>query len=356
MGTSLSSIHIFGDRSPVGCGSSFRSYSPNWLTFVDDLSEKGPDHADLVARNISKQIDAPVLLFGVFDSEMIWFTFFRNGKMASRYTDEQFISNKRLYDIPAMVGYEEGYKKRLSTILTCADTERKIDMLEEFFGVCLRYFPELSEGAEMLHVQRGDVLYKAYWEEEKKLTGKVAPMALSLLAEYPGKLFTDYFGGFKTTKDHYFLYGYAAEGSTPNSKALTPVHFDGRSLTATDAETYAQGRIPCRYGDARFQYQYGTPCKVTFSDDCPPTFCGKTMTLPGGCFPLEFLPSGELLLVGQHRILVVDDTLKVVARLSIKGDVADVLDNYILTASGGSFYAYLYEPNAKIYIYEIIKK
>ena len=69
------------------------------------------------------------------------------------------------------------------------------------------------------------------------------------------------------------------------------------------------------------------------------------MALPAGAYPEAFLPTGELLILGEHRIYVVEPaTLKIVAKLPHKGDVADVVGNYILTTAGSSFYCYGYDP------------
>jgi len=355
VGTTLNSIHIFGNSIAGDCGFTFQAFSAYWLTCIDDLSEKDADYSYNAARLISKQTDAPVLNFGVFDSEMIWFEFFCNGKIVSRYSDNELITNKKLYDIPKMVGYEDGNKKRLSTILACSDVDLKIALLEEFFGVCLLYFPKESQEAEMLCRERSDVLYQKYEKEEKALTGKNAPIKLDLIAEYPGKLFYDAFGCRETVKPHYFLHGYMSEKVLEKYHALTPVQFTGKSLEVSDYETFEQGRIPRHYEDTRFKIQYKTPCKVTFSAECPSAFREKTMTLPNGFYPVEFLPSGELLLQGNHRIFVADETFKIIAKLSVKGDVADVIDNYILTTVGDSFCGYCYDSKAKIYLYEVVK-
>ena len=80
------------------------------------------------------------------------------------------------------------------------------------------------------------------------------------------------------------------------------------------------------------------------------------MTLPNGFYPRDFTNTDELLLQGNHRIYVVDAALKIIAKLSIKGDIADIVDDHILTVTGDSFCGYCYEPKAKIYIYKLIRK
>lgn len=353
MGTSLSSIHIFGDSAPIDCGFSFRSFSLNWQTCIDDFSENAHDYPYKAAKFISNHIDAPVLHFGVFDSEMIWFEFFLNGKVISRYSDDEFVANKKLFDIPSLIGYNNGQKKRLSSLLSCSDIDFKIAMLEEYLGVCLLYLPEISDNPEMFRRNRSDALYCKYQSEEKALTGKAAPVQLSLITEYPGKLFWDFFGRnhLQSIKPHYFLYGYVQE----DLHDLTPVRFTGKSLETSDLSTFSQNRIQRAHDDPRFKMHYGTPCKVTFSDECPPAYRGKTMTLPSGFYPESFTKNNELLLQGNHRIYVADSTMKIIAKLSIKGDIADIMDDYVLTTTGDSFCGYCFEPKAKIYVYEIVR-
>ena len=356
MGTSLTSIHVFGNNSIANCDYSFRSFSPNWLTCVNDFSEKAPDFTYKAAQTISKKVDAPVLYFGVFDSEMLWFDFFRNGKVVARYSDKEFVPNKKLFDIPSLIGYGNGQKKRLSSLLSCSDTDTKIAMLEEYFGVCLLFLPELLDQPDKLVRERDDKLYQKYQAEEKALTGKAAPVSLNLIAEYPGKLFLNAFGKPETIKPHFFLYGYTSEDDWDEDGNLTPVKFTGNSLETSDFQEFEQDRIPRILGDPRFQIHYRTSYQVTFSEECPADYRGKTMILPNGSYPVEFLPSGELLLRGNHRVYVADPTLKIIAKLTIKGDIADVLGDHILTTTGDSFYVYGYEPKAKIYIYEVVKK
>ena len=131
MGMSLTGIHVFGTAAPEDAALPFRSFSAGWFTCVNDFSETDPERTYEAVRRISRATDAPVLYFNVFDSEAIWFVFFRGGKVAAKYSDDEFSANKGLYSIPALVGYESGGKRRLSDILSCADTERKIALLDE---------------------------------------------------------------------------------------------------------------------------------------------------------------------------------------------------------------------------------
>lgn len=357
MDTSLISFHIYGNTAPVDCDFSFRSFSPNWLSCVENLSEaeKNPDPLYLYKkfRAISRQVDAPVLQFYISDSKEISFTFIRNGKIAASYSDAEWEPNKKLFDIPSLIGYDNGQKRRLSSLLQCFDTDLRIKMLEEYFGVCLLIRPELLDKPNMLFRERSDKLYLQYYAKEKALTGKAAPMCLNPIAEYPGKLFGDAFGKVETVKPHFFLYGYTSE----NDYTPAPVRFTGSSLEASTFHEFEQDRIPCNHKDSRFQIDYyNTPDKITFSEECPADYRGKTMDRPRGLYPLDFLPSGELMLLKDHHIYIADHTLKIIAKLSIKGDIVDVLGSYILTTTGGSFWAYFYEPTAKINIYEVVRK
>lgn len=345
MGTSLTSLHIFSNSAPEDCGFSFRSFSPNWQTCVNDLSGQFPNDSRKNAKHVSQCTDAPVLYFEVFDSESVWVEFFHKGKAV-----------KKLFDIPALIGYGAGQKRRLSQILQCSDADLKIGMLEEYLGVCLLYTPELESEPELLRRERDDTLYKRYQENEKALTGKAAPFKIDLIAEYPGKIFWNQFGDHTTYKPHFFLYGYESEESLYTPCELTTVRFTGIALEECPRDEFEQGRIRLQFTSPYFTMDYKGQCKVTFSNECPHAFRGKTMSLPDGFYPWAFLQSGELLLQGDKRLYVVDETLKVVSKLSIKGDVADVLGNYILVTAGDSFCGYCYEPKAKIYVYEVTRK
>jgi hypothetical protein len=79
--------------------------------------------------------------------------------------------------------------------------------------------------------------------------------------------------------------------------------------------------------------------------------------MPSGFYPRGFLGTGELILDTEStgKVYIVDSTLKIVAKLTVKREIADLVDNYILTTTGGCFFYYGYEPNAKVCIYKIEK-
>jgi len=355
MGISLTGIHVYGSSAPERCGFSFHSYSENWFTCTDDFSDVSPGDAYNAARKISTTVSAPVLFYQIEDADTVFLAVFTNGKLAARYADDECITNKKARGIPAILGLGDSEGKQFSHILLCPDAERKTAMLEEFFGVCLLYLPEFRDCPELLFRRRGDTLYCQYREEEKALTGKAAPYRAVLTEEYPGKLFFHDFGAEKTKKEHCFLYGYASEDRLED-RPLTPVYFAGPCLEAADPKAFREGRTPLQNRDSRFQMEYGTKTAVTFSAECPDSYVGKRMTLPAGFRPIGFLPTGVLILEGKNRIFLTDDTLKIIAELSIKGEIADITGDYVLTVSGDSFCGYAYERGAKIRIYRITKQ
>lgn len=355
MGTSLSSIHIFGETPPAAkCGFTFRSFSPGWQTCTENFSQRDPDYPATAALLISIHTDDPVLHFEVFDSEMIMFEVLRKGKVAARYSDDECVTNKKMSDIPLLLGCDANQKKRLSSLLRCSDVDDTIAMLEEYFGVCLLYQPDVCDDPQLLHRVRSDALYRKYEAEEKAISGRAAPIQLRIIAEYPGKLFWDFFGRnhLQTVKPHCFLYGY----STPDFQGLAPVRFTGSNLEPCNLSTFSQERIPSAHEDPRFITDYRTPYTVTFSGDCPEAYRGQTTKLPNGFYPIGFTSANELLLQGKHRIYVTDSRLKIIAKLSIRGDIADIVNDHILTTTGDSFCGYCFDPKAKLYIYEIFRK
>ena len=354
MGTSLSSIHIYGDFPAEAIPFAFESFSAGWYTCTEDFSDKQPDYPYKTAKYIAAKIENPVVYFCIFDNEAIYFEVFQGRKTVAKYSDDSLEKNKKLYDIPTLLGCEECGKKRLSAILSCADTELKTAMLEEYLGLALIFFPEAEE-AELAR-EKSDVIYRKYAEEEKLLTGKKASFKAELVKEYCGKIFYSKFGSRAVLKEYYYLFGYSDE----KNMELLPVHFVGNELKEVSAAEKI-ARIDIDRFESRKKYfsvEYGTPVKVTFTDNCPEAYRGKTMAMPSGFYPRGFLGTGELILDTENtgKVYVVDSTLKIVAKLTVKGEIVDLADNYILTTIGCSFFFYGYEPGAKVCIYKIEKK
>ncbi len=254
------------------------------------------DKTAIYLEELKQKFPAPVLYFFVFDSEAIELKVYLQGKVTAKYTDDEFGTNKNLYGIPALFGLPTGQKKRLSTIHGCADTDLKIAMLEEYFGVSLLYCSEEEVSPKVWRREKGDAVYRQYLAEEKKLSGKSALFSLEHTATYPGKLFERYFGQHDMkVKPHHFLYGY----HTSNHDLLSPVRFTGTELLL--AEDILE-KHPSPSKISLFEIHYGTPCRMTFTEQCPLPFRGKTAVLPRGFYPNAFTSTGELLLTGNHNL------------------------------------------------------
>lgn len=347
MGTTFSSIHIYGNDAIEDSTLEFRSFSEGWQTCITDLSEIDFNTVLKNVKRISKAIDAPVLWFFVNDSDYIDFVFYVKGKIAAKYSFE----SKNLYSIPALIGLGEGNKRRLSNILQLADADLKIALLEEYFGVCLLPFPECLAIPQVLKRERSDRLYLEYIKKNKEILKAGASIAANVVAEYDGKLFADVFGEHETVKEHCFLYGYKEDNDD-----LEPVRFCGKGLEPITFEEFNKDRIPNKRNQDKFEINFGGICSVTFKDKAPEAYIGKTLNLPDGFFPFEFDLKGRLILFSDRRIAIVNKDLEIIAKVSLKGDVCDIVDDYILTTIGNSFFAYMYEPKAKIVIYQLTDK
>ena len=355
MGTTFSSVHVFSHDSIQTDIYEFRSFSDGWQTCVSDFSDKDPEYPSKVAKLISTRTAAPVLYFHIFDSDFICFKFFQNGKNVAKYLEYEFSDSKNLYSIPTLLAYGDGYKKRLSNILSCGDAHEKTQLLEEYFGVCLLPFPELVSDPSMLSREKGDALYTEYMKAIKAMSGTKAPISLQLVKEYKGKLFVDHFGQIPPRgKKNCFFFGYENE----ESANLTPVRFLGESLEPISAEEFEQsesislGSFTTDFCDM----EYGLDCYAIFNDLAPAPYAGKRMKLPRNFFPLGFDSKGRLVLVTNGKIAITDNDMKIIAYCSVKGDVIDMVGDYILTATGSSFYFYGYDPKASVKIYQLIEK
>ena len=344
MGLSLTSIHIYGDSVPADCGFNFRSFSENWFTCIDPLPCEEMKNTYSAARKLSKKTSSTVLWFYLLDSDVIWMTFFKDGKAAASYTNDGYTPGKKLFSIPALVGYEEGNKKRISNILAAPTTETLIALLEEFLGVDLLFEPYLLETDQNLSRTRGDTLYKQHMEEEKRLSGKNSPFTFDLVAEYNTVLYPQ--------KKHIFQ---RLDLDENEKEVYSPVQFTGPALEPCDLETFRKAESTSSTDDPRFKFTFGHRCKVTFTEQAPSEYRGQTWDLPNGCFAYEFLPTGELILLGNRRLIILDHTETVLAKFTHKGDVMEIRDNYVLLATD-SFGFYGYQPNAKIFIYKLSRK
>lgn len=356
MGITQISLHIYGEIPVDTCGLEFRSFSEGWQTCTTDLWEKRGIELIKAVKLLSKKTSAPVLIFEIIDSDSIYFDFYQGGKSIAAYTDHMEISKKNIYSVPTMIGYGEGNKKRLSNILSCRDAEEKLFMLEEFFGVCLAPPLELIGEPEILARQRGDEHYRRFMEQENMLKGKNAPISAKLVAEYKGKIFLDLFGqAEKTQKKHCYLFGYREEADDLKHE-LIPVRFSGDRLEPITKEEFYSDREKTSYKCELCDYEHGARSRAVFNQNAPVDFVGKSMILPEGYFVSGFDAENRLVLDGGNGICIVDKMLKIIAKIAIKGDVADMIGNYLLTATGDSFCGYCYEPRATVRIYELVEQ
>lgn len=355
MGTTFSSVHIY---SPTAIAESpdFRSFSEGWQTYVSGENPEDLYQFRAFAKKLSRKVCSPVLWFSVFDSETIWFEFYQAGKRVSAYEQGGQTGSKNLYGIPALIGYDEGQKRRLSRILSCADIDYQIALLEEYFGVCLLPVPELmNEGADVFRRVRSEEKYKALLEEDKMVAGKSAPIKAEMVEERKGKLFERRFDDDHVTfKPHCYLYGYA----NPGSCSLQPVRFAGGKLNPMTEEEFGRAETVPRADarkDERFTEAFGPAYKIHFTDKAPEGFRGKTLTTPRGFYFFSFDEQGRVLLSDERGgVAFVDTSLKVIAKMRLKGEHVDYADGHILTAGSNSFFVYAYHPRDAVRIYRIV--
>ena len=362
MGTTFSSIHVYSSNV-VNSFPNFHSFSEGWQTYMPNEEQEDPFAFQKLAKKISKNIDAPVLWFYIFDSESLLFEFYKNGKKAAAYSQMDSNGCKNLYGIPSLIGYESGQKRRLSKILSCADIDFQLKLLEEYFGVCLIPFPEMSEELpNVISRVRGEDLYQAYLVEEKKLTGKQSPIKVMLISEQPGKLFEHKFhdNDKQHYRPHHYYFGYDTFDSNFEDGALRPVRFEqGKIVSITQEDFDAAPKLLRQYArkDERFSEEFYPSYKVHFTDKAPEGLKNKTLVTPRGFYLYWFDEKGSAILSDERGgIAVVDDSLKVIAKMRVKGTPVDFADGYLLTAGSESFFAYYYNPSNAIRVYRIFDK
>ena len=103
-------VHIYTEESISVDG--FSSFSDNWLTCTTDI-----DYYE--ARKMSKKLNKPVLYFYCNSDEVFDMCFFLDGKTVVKYCNDGLGGNKGIFKLPSLVGYREGNKRRLSSILAC---------------------------------------------------------------------------------------------------------------------------------------------------------------------------------------------------------------------------------------------
>lgn len=365
MGTFASTIHIYTNQPIPEAFGVFHSFSDGWQTLLPKAgAEEDFDGDPKLARKLSKQLAFPVLYFWEFDSDEYGFTLYSAGKQVTVFSTETFTEPKGLYKLPPLIGYASGNKQRLSKILSCTDTEFAIEMLEEYFGVCLEVFYELLDEPEALARTRSDVRYCAYLEEEKRFTEKNAPIGLELVEEIFGKVeyaarFYDIGPGWHS-KEHIF---YLAQFHTraEMKEPLPAVEFrEGRLIPADEASIRAAKPSLSREESPYFQTEFYPKMRVTFTELAPQTYRGKTFcAFPRGYAEYAFDENDRLILEnGRGGVAFMNADGELLAKCSMKGILMDYRDGYFLTDSTPilSPWEWGYNPQGVIRIYRIVER
>ncbi len=360
MGTTFSSVHIYSPHK-VQEYDNFFCFSEGWQTYVPEVEPDDPYSFQKLAKKISKAIDAPVLWFYIFDSEWLCFEFFKNGNKVAAYSQADKMACKKIYDIPAMIGYDNGQKKRLSKILSCSDVEYQVELLEEYFGLCLLSYREVSEDSPQdLCCVRGEQKYQEFINQEKKITGKQSPLKLELLSKRVGKLFDQKaFERKRLARPHYYYLGYEQS----DLEELRPVCFRQGELVSVTQEEFDSVRAIKRTSyhigtEDCFTEEFYPRYKVHFNEKAPEGFRNKTLVTPRGFYFYWFDSKGRAVLSDEHGgIAIVDETLRVVSKMRVKGMPLDLVDDCLLVADGGeNFFCRSYDPSCFVRIYRICDK
>ena len=301
-----------------------------------------------------------MLYFWEFDSDEFGFVLFHNGKQITVFSTESFSEPKGLFKLPPLIGYAQGNKQRLSRILSCPDMEHLIAMLEEYFGVCLEIFYDLLDTPEELVRTRDEKRYRAYLEEEKRFSGKNAPIGLELKEELFGK--AEYhagFGDFGNSKAHIF---YLAQFHTLEEKRepLPAFAFQNGKLIPADESTIRAAEVKKPFENPYFQVEYYPKMKVSFTELAPQAFHGKVFhAFPRGYFPYAFDESDRLILDnGRGGVAFMNDDGELLAKCSMKGSLMDYRDGYFLTDSTPILapWGWGFNPQGTLRIYRIVER
>ena len=359
MGTSVSTIHVFTQNPlPAEIPGKYQSFSEGWQTRLPEVYPEDDYEGDRkLARRLSRQLPYPVLYFWEFDSDEFGFVLFREGKQVTSFgTNEGPEGAKGIYKLPAQIGCPEGYKRRLSRILSCADVESTIAMLEEYFGVCLEVFTDLLETPEELKRTRSDELYRAYLEEERRFSGKNAPVSLELTEEIFGIVeLTAAFADHSFGRKHIF---YLAQfrNLLEMKEPLPAVEFrEGKLIPADERTVHKAKERQFSDMDPPFETKYYPKPEVTFSEQSPELFRGRTFSLPRGFYPYDFDLFGHLILIADRGgIAFMDADGKVIAKTRIKGNLQDYRDGYLLVDTSSHSWGWGFDPKGLLRIYRIV--
>lgn len=343
--SALASLHVFSGEPIDPALGQFASYSPGWQS--EALGYAPADNPYERGKRLSRRIAAPVLVFLLYETGDIGLSLYEGGRNPVYISTFSYAVNKGIFKVPGLVGYPEGHKRRFSELLSCADVKQLIALLEEFFGVALAISPDAAP--ETLARIRGDELYRAFHEQERKIRGRQAPIRAVLTEELTGKLFSSGPREIKRYLSNGFLFG--MDGPESGVEELRPVRFaHGKLIPLADDEIVYATDEPS--GDP-FHPDI-PPNTVRFTPEAPDSFRGKTLPLPPGFDFFDFLDDRRAMLVNDAGgVAFMDGDGKLVTRFSVKGRPVTVADGYLLTAGSGSGWMYMYDPASKIRIYRL---
>lgn len=195
MGTTLANIHIYTENEIQVCellsDNKYQvlSISKNWTSILyKGFIEKDPN---IVGRRLSKKISVPVLSFMYFDDDLMSLTLFNNGKTSAAYY-LRYGYNPSLTKCKNFIndlGFEESDLPRLRKIFKCSDLDKKINMLEEFFGVALYICLDfIEEGTHEFIRKRETTIYDKYIKQQKKLNKIKNFTKAEIVQEIDGKV------------------------------------------------------------------------------------------------------------------------------------------------------------------------
>ncbi len=333
-------VHIYTEESISVNG--FASISDNWLTCTTDI-----DYYE--ARKISKKLNKPVLYFYCNSDEVFDMYVFFDGKTVVKYYNDGLGENKGIFKLPSLVGYREGNKRRLSSILACKDFDKQIALLEEFLGVGLKN--------SQVSVEKGDKLYQMHINFEKQLTGKNAPIKKELVFETDGKLFHAPFsaGSLKGFyKPHIYLFGFDKDyDELEHERIYRWVEFADGKLLPVSEEAFSQIKFVKQTAERNDSFTYNSS-RVYFNKNAPDKFASRSFKVAQDLYPFDYYNDDIFILTNENSTLFfVNSDFDIIAKQNFKGTPKEIRDGYILTVGAGSFWAYVYNPYDKVRIYKL---
>jgi hypothetical protein len=185
--------------------------SDEWTSVLD----VGLEAADAEAKKLSKSLDATVFSFMYFDDDLISLKLFREGKKIAHYEIyyERKPYIKNCGEFLAAARLEASLEGKLRKIFKCEDLGRKVEMLEEFFGVAFYINSEfVKEGREKYRRKRGDTHFLKYEEEQKKIY-KIKNKTKAVLTQEIDAILWPFFNE-EATNSNYFLLSNTVEEYT----------------------------------------------------------------------------------------------------------------------------------------------